>query len=114
MATAAGDGKPASKAAMEVQENLYRNQALTFKTPAKRKRDLDEEALELVTAVPFSPLFKDDKDLVLGNLSKVSGLLSRFNQSFLNMNGTLISFLEDNKNQSDKATGSYQLTVVLP
>jgi hypothetical protein len=49
MATATGDGKPASKAAMEVQENLYRNQALTFKTPAKRKRDLDEEALELVT-----------------------------------------------------------------
>jgi hypothetical protein len=104
MATAAGDDEPASKASMEVQENFYRNQALTFKTPAKRKRDLDEEALELVTAVPYSPLFKDDEDLVLGDLSEVSGLLSRFDQSFLNMNGTLISFLEDYKNQSDKAT----------
>jgi hypothetical protein len=104
MASAAGDDEPASNAAMEVQENFYRNQALTFKTPAKRKRDLDEDALELITAVPYSPLFKDDEDLVLGDLSEVSGLLSRFDQSFLTMNGTMISFLEDYKNQSDKAT----------
>jgi hypothetical protein len=42
---------PASNAAMEVQEDFFNNQALTFKTPAKRKRMLDEEAMELVTAV---------------------------------------------------------------
>jgi hypothetical protein len=87
-----------------VQESFYRNQAMNFMTPAKRKRDLDEDALELITAVPYSPLFKDDEDLVLGDLSKVSGLLSRFDQSFLTMNGTMMSFLEDYKNQSDKAT----------
>jgi hypothetical protein len=62
MARDAGDKETASNAAMEVQEDFYHNQALTFKTPAKRKRDLeDEDALELVTTVPHSPLFKDDK-----------------------------------------------------
>jgi hypothetical protein len=104
MASAAGDDEPASSAAMEVQEDFYRNKALTFKTPAKRKRTLDEDTLELVSAVPYSPLFKDDEDLVLGDLSEVSGLLSRFDQSFLSMNETIISFLQDYKLQTDKAS----------
>lgn len=106
MASAAGDDKPASSATMEAQEDFYHNKALTFKMPAKRKRTLEEDMLDLVTAVPYSPfsLFKDDKDLVLGYLSKFSGLLSRFDQSFLNMNEALISFLDDYKQQSDKAS----------
>jgi hypothetical protein len=32
MASAAGDDKPASSAAMEVQEDFYQNKALSFKT----------------------------------------------------------------------------------
>jgi hypothetical protein len=109
MASAAGNDGPASSAAMEVQEDFYRNQALTFKTPAKRKRerDDDEDEPELATAVPYSPLFKDDEDLVLGDLSEVSGLLSRFDQSFLNMNGSLVTFMEDYKIQSKMATVAF-------
>jgi hypothetical protein len=101
---ASGNKEPASSATMEVQEDFYHNKALTFKTPAKRKIPLDEDTFELVIAVPYSPLFKDDEDLVLVDLAEVSGLLSRFDQSFLNMNGMLVSFLEDYKQQSDKAT----------
>jgi hypothetical protein len=63
---------------MEVQEDFYRNKALAFKTPAKRKRTLDEDTFDLVIAAHYSPLFKDDEDLVLGDLSEVSGMLSRF------------------------------------
>jgi hypothetical protein len=74
MASAARDDEPASNAAMEVQENFYCDQALTFKTPVKRNRDLDKDALELITVVPYSPLFKDDEDLVLRDLSEVSGV----------------------------------------
>jgi hypothetical protein len=36
MASTAGNNKPALSAAMEVQEDFYRNKALAFKTPAKR------------------------------------------------------------------------------
>jgi hypothetical protein len=89
---------------MEVQEDFFKNQALTFKTPAKRKRTLDEEAMELVTAIPYSPMFKDDEDLVLGDLSKVGGLLFKVNSSVAVISGTLILFLEDYKKQSDKTS----------
>jgi hypothetical protein len=104
MASAAGDDKPASSATMEVQEDFYCNKALTFNTPAKRERTLEEDNLNLIAAVPYSPLFKDDEDLVLGDLSEVGGLISRFNQSFLSMNKTIILFLQDYKIQTDKAT----------
>jgi hypothetical protein len=53
MASAAGDNEPASSAVMEVQEDFYRNKALTFKTPAKRKRTLEEDTLNLIAAVPY-------------------------------------------------------------
>jgi hypothetical protein len=45
MASTAAEGAPASNAAMEVQEDFFKHQALTFKKPAKRKRTLDEEAM---------------------------------------------------------------------
>jgi hypothetical protein len=58
MADAAGNNEPASSfqlpassTAMEVQEDFYQNKALTFKTPAKRKRTLDKNTLELVSTV---------------------------------------------------------------
>ena len=104
MASAAGDEVPASSAAMEVQEDFYRNKALTFKTPAKRKRIAEDLSVEAVVAIPYAPLFKDAEDLVLEDLSQVSGLLSRFDQSVMNINGTLITFLSDYKKQSDKAS----------
>jgi hypothetical protein len=109
MASAAANDGPASTAAMEVQEDFYRNQALAFKTPAKRKRDLseDDDEFEVATATPCSPLFKDDEDLVLTDLSQVSGLLSRFDQSFLNMNETLVAFMENCKFQSQGATVAF-------
>jgi hypothetical protein len=89
MASAAGSNKPASSTGMEVQEDIYQHKALTFETPAKRKRSVDKVAIELVTGVPYSLLFKDDKELVLGALLEVSGLLSRFDQSCLSMNQAL-------------------------
>jgi hypothetical protein len=104
MASAADDGAPASNAAMEVQEDFFKNQTLTFKTPAKRKRTLDKEAMELITAIPYSPMFKDDEDLVLGDLSEGGGLLSRVDLSVAIISGTLVSFLKDYKKQSDKAS----------
>jgi hypothetical protein len=103
-ASVADKGAPASNAAMAVQEDYFKNQALTLKTPAKRKRTLDEEAMELVTAIPYSPMFKDDEDLVLRDLSKVGGLLSRVDSSVAEISSTLILFLEDYKKQSDNAS----------
>jgi hypothetical protein len=67
-------------------------------------RSFDEDILEWVAAVPYSPFFKNDQELILGDLAEAGGLLSRFDQSFLNMNKTFISFLEDYKQQSDKAS----------
>jgi hypothetical protein len=58
---------------------------------------LEEDNLNLIAAIPYSPLFKDDEDLVLGNLSKVRDLLSRFDQNFLSMNKMIILFLQDYK-----------------
>jgi hypothetical protein len=49
-------------------------------------------------------MFKDDEDLVLGDLSKVGSLHSRVKMSVAVISGTLISFLEDYKKQSDKAS----------
>jgi hypothetical protein len=60
--------------------------------------------MELLTAIPYSPMFKDDKNLVLGDLSEVGGLLSRFDAGVAVISSTLISFLEDYKKQSDKAS----------
>jgi hypothetical protein len=104
MAEAAGDEEPASVAAMEVQEHFYRNKALNFKTPAKNKRTPKESRLELLSSVTYSPLFKDDEDLILGDLSEVSGLMSRFDQTMSSMSETMMAFLEDYKDQSDLAS----------
>jgi hypothetical protein len=49
-------------------------------------------------------MFKDDEDLVLGDLSKAGGLLSRFDSSVTSMTSLLILFLEDYKKQSNKAS----------
>jgi hypothetical protein len=76
---------------------------LPFETSAKKKRTIDESRLQLVTAVPYSPLFKDDKDLVLGDLSEVSGLMSCFDQSVSTISETLELFLEDYREQSNLA-----------
>ncbi len=45
---------------------------------------------------------RQDADLVLGDVLGVSGLLSRYDQSFLSMHGTVISFLQDYKHQTGK------------
>lgn len=77
---------------------------MPFKTPAKKKRTINENTLELVTAVPYLPLFKDNEDLVLGDLSEVSGLLSQFDQNIATMSGTMVVFLEDYREQLDLAS----------
>jgi hypothetical protein len=90
---------------MEVQEDFYHNQALPFKTPSKKKGTIYENRLELVTAVPYSPLFKDDEQIILGDLWEVSsGLMSQFNQSIATMTGSLVAFLKDYREQSDLAS----------
>jgi hypothetical protein len=99
----AGKGKPASSAAIEVQEASYQNKALTFKRPAKRKISMEEVTIELVTVIPYSSLFKDDEDIILGHLSEAGGLLSRLDQSCLSMNYTLPSFIKDYTLQQNKA-----------
>ena len=103
MAEAVEEGAPASNEAMEIQEDFFRNQVLTFKTPAKRKHTVEEETME-IRLNPYSPLFKDDKNLVLENISEVGGLLSRLDSSVADISKTLISFLSTYKNDSDQAT----------
>jgi hypothetical protein len=46
MASVAGNDKPASSATMEVQEDLYQNKALTFKTLVKREGSVNQVTIE--------------------------------------------------------------------
>jgi hypothetical protein len=64
IAAAAGDEAPASSAAMEVQDNFYWAQALSFKTPAKRKRVSSTKGPKLLLGAPFSPLTREDLNKV--------------------------------------------------
>jgi hypothetical protein len=52
--TNALDEEPASTAAMEVQENLFRTKALNFKTPAKRKQSQDDGASPALSLLDVS------------------------------------------------------------
>jgi hypothetical protein len=64
IAEAVGNKVPASRTLLPKSRSTD-IQAL----PAKKKRTLNEDRLELVTAVPYLPLFKDDKDFILRDLS---------------------------------------------
>jgi hypothetical protein len=92
--------------AIEVQENFYWTQALSFKTPAKCKRVSSDEEPELLLAAPYSPLIGDDNiaEFVMSDLNQVADAMSQLDQGVLNTNGTLIALLDDYRDQLDKAS----------
>jgi hypothetical protein len=64
IATAALDGAPVWMAAMEIHEEFFCTKAFNFKTPAKRKRDMDDgksPVLSLLDVSLYSPFFKHNK-----------------------------------------------------
>jgi hypothetical protein len=75
IATAALEDAPVSTAAMEVHEEFFRTKALNFETPAKQKRDADDDespVLSLLDVSVYLPFFKHDEyEKVLGSQNSV-------------------------------------------
>jgi hypothetical protein len=106
IATAVSDELPASAAAIEMQETFYRNKALSFKTPAKRKRGHEEEGDEspdLLDLVPYSPFFKQDEDFPLTEIEHITGVLVRLDQGIAGNNVSMINFVDDYRLEHAKA-----------
>jgi hypothetical protein len=106
IATAALDDIPVSTAAMEVHEEFFRTKALNFKTPAKRKRD-DEEEDSLVASFLdvgiYTPFFKQDEDSPITELSHVTGILARLDEGVHINNEAIVNFIAEYRNEHGKA-----------
>jgi hypothetical protein len=110
IATAASDDEPASKAAMEVQEDFFCNKALNFKTPAKRKHGPDNEqslALFLLDVSPYLPFFKEDKEAPITEIGHVSGVLACLDQGVTSNNEAIIHFIEEYRQEHGKAADAH-------
>jgi hypothetical protein len=105
IATAASDDAPASSAALEVQQAFFRDKAMTYKTPAKRKRSNDENEgpADLLDIVPYSPLFRNDEDVPLTEFDQISAILARLDQGVVSNNETLMNFVNDYRFEHAKA-----------
>jgi hypothetical protein len=106
IATSASDEAPASSAAMEVQENVFRTKALTFTTPAKRKRAQDygeSESPSLLDVSAYSPFFKEDEVAPVTDIGHVAGILARLDQCITTDNAAVINLIGDYKHEHLKA-----------
>jgi phage shock protein A len=106
IAAAISDDLPASAAAIEVQETFFRNKALNFKTPGKRKRGQDEQGddlPDLLELSPYSKFFKQDEVAPITEVAHVVGVLARLDQGVASNNDTIINFVEDYRSEHLKA-----------
>jgi hypothetical protein len=106
IATNASDDLPASTAAMEMQETFFRTKALKYKTPAKRKRSLEEEDSEspsLLDVSIYSPFFKDGGETPITELAHVTGVLARMDQGINTNNEAVINLVVDYRQEHGKA-----------
>jgi hypothetical protein len=98
IATAASDKAPASTAAMEMNKDFFRNKALNFKTPAKRKRSLEDEdspTPSLLDISPYSPFFRSDEEAPITEIGHVPGVLAKLDKGVASNNEAIINFVED-------------------
>ena len=108
IATAAlDDDVPVSSAAMEVHETFFRTKALNFKTPAKRKRGLEDEddspMVALLDVSLYSPFFKADEEAPITEISHVTGVLARLDDGIHANNSGLLSFMTEYRQEHGKA-----------
>jgi hypothetical protein len=105
IAATVSDQLPASAAAIEVQETFYRDKALLFKTPAKRKyQDDDGETLpDLLDLSPYSPFFKVDEEAPMTEIDHVAGVLIRLDEGICNTNTALVHLVQDYRSEHAKA-----------
>jgi hypothetical protein len=105
IATAVLDNIPVSTAAMEVHEEFFRTKALNSKTPAKRKRDIEEEdslAASFLDVGIYTPFFKEDKESPITELSHVTGILARLDEGVHINNEALVNFITEYRNEHGK------------
>jgi hypothetical protein len=106
IATNTSDELPASSAAMEVQEAFFRNKALNYKTPAKRKRSQEEEESEspsLLDVSIYSQFFKEGVETPITELGHVTGILARMDQGINTNNEAVINLIGDYRHEHGKA-----------
>lgn len=112
IATAALEDAPVSTEAMEVYEEFFYTKALNFKTPAKRKRAMDDDespVLSLLDVSVYSPFFKnneDDEGVPITNLSQVRGVLASLDQGINSNNDALLNFVSEYRQEHGKAGGA--------
>jgi hypothetical protein len=100
------DDLPASSAAMEIQENFFRTKALNYKTPAKRKRNQEEEESQTPSVLDvsvYSPFFKEGVETPITELGHVTGVLARMDQGINSNNEAVINLIGDYRSEHGKA-----------
>jgi hypothetical protein len=98
IATAVSDELPASSTAIEIQQTLYCNKALMFKTPAKCKPVQDaagEEIPDLLDLVPYLPFFKPKEDVPVTEVAYVTGVLVQLDKGIASNNDAILTLIDD-------------------
>jgi hypothetical protein len=105
---------PASSAAMEIQETFFRTKALNYKTPAKCKRNQEEEDSEtpsLLDMSVYSPFFKEGVETPITELGHITGVLvARTDQGINSNNEAVINLIGDYRHEHGKAREALRVT----